>query len=141
MEKSTTSASRNEKSSNSLRLIIAFSENQLRLIRIKRVHILAPVGEKPDNMKNYSGSWAEIRDLSGKSLYKRIIHESFEGNIEVQTGRTDEPFAWQKTSDIERLAIVLLPELPDADHVAIFRRSPDAKDASPLELGHFSLKI
>lgn len=125
----------------SIRFICSCSGGVLKLIRTQKVAAKAPPDELAGIMKAGYGSWIEIRQSDGTALYRRLIHDYFNDDIEVMTGRKEEELSWQKAPGLERTIVFLVPDLPGADHLVVISERPEEKNISSVEIARFQMKF
>lgn len=102
-----------------VRLIFAYEGGDLRLVSRQRVDMVTPPTDAPAAPAVMGGVWAELRDVRGQVLERRVVPDFQRGNVEV--------FGPEPTSSVSRAPVerpsgafaVLLPEVAGADHVAL----------------------
>jgi hypothetical protein len=124
---------------NSVRFICSLSGGKLQLIKKQRVAIISPPGEILPDKTQSSGSWIELRQSDGKTLYRQIINDPLDENVEVLTGNEDQPFTWKKTKGKEKIIVLLAPEVPGAESLVVLKTGSEEK-LTPVEIARFPVK-
>ncbi|OFY67357.1 MAG: hypothetical protein A2V64_07700 [Bacteroidetes bacterium RBG_13_43_22] len=123
------------------RFVITCRGSIIDLISIKQVIAVAPPSDNIGEADKFCGSWIELRRNDGKILYLKRIHDLFDDTIEVITGSQGEELSWVTAPGLERTIAVMVPQIPEADHLAIMTRGQDAKDKGALEIARFPVKM
>lgn len=129
-----------ENNSFSVRFTLLLSGGKLQLVKKQRIAMIPTPDERCIDQTNGSGSWIELRQSDGKTLYRRVINDPLDEHVEVQTGASEAPFTWKKTSEMERTIIILVPELSESDHLVVLSNKSGKKDSWPVEIARFQVK-
>jgi hypothetical protein len=129
------------KSGYSSRFVVSHSGKSVALVSAKRIQAISPPSDVINETSRTGGSWVELRNADDKILYCRILHEFFDDSVEIMTGRPGEPLSWQEAKGIKKNISVMVPEMPEADHIAIMSKDPDAKDEKAVEIARFSVRF
>jgi hypothetical protein len=129
------------KSGFSSRFVVSRSGKSVALVSAKRIQAISPPSDDVNETGRTGGSWIELRNGDGKILYRRILHDFFDDSVEIMTGRSGEALSWQEASGIKKSIVVMVPEMPEADHMAIMSRDPAGKDEKAIEIARFSVKF
>lgn len=68
-----------------LRLTFTYSDDSLRLAASRPVNMIVPPSDPVDGYQGQAGFWAELRDSTGKTIYRRIMHDPFPSYHEVHS--------------------------------------------------------
>jgi hypothetical protein len=127
--------------STSLRFICSFSDDELKLIRMKRLEMIALPSLNETDRDFKVGTWIELRTSEDRQIYTRIIHDHLDEHVEILTGKLDEPLAWQKSSGLERIIVILVPDLADAVHLVVISKKPGDEKGRAQEIARFPVKL
>jgi hypothetical protein len=79
-----------------------------------------PPSDPLDYEASTVGFWTELRDADDQALYRRVMADPFEADVEVPGKRGDPSFTRRPAPPRGSFA-VLVPDLPGADHVSLIR--------------------
>jgi hypothetical protein len=130
-----------EKSGFSSRFVISCTGKSAALISAKRIQAISPPSDDITEVDGRNGSWIELRNSDGKILYRRILHVFFDDSVEIMTGRSGEALSWLEAIGIKKSIVIMVPEMPEADHMAIMSGDPAGKDEKAVEIARFSVKF
>lgn len=100
-----------------IRLLIQYDGDQLTVIDRREVETAAPPSDQLKGFEGQSGFWFELRDANGQALYRRVMQSPIQQEVEAF-----EPDGSATRHVIEKpqgVFSVLVPDVPEADHVAI----------------------
>jgi hypothetical protein len=107
-----------------VRLTFRYEGDEVRLVSSRRVDKLLPADEEAQEAAERQGFFAEVRDVDDRVLDRRLLHEPVRRDEEVFS---DDPERSLARVPVERPAgvfSVLVPELEEADYVALMERAP-----------------
>ncbi len=89
-----------------------------------------------------SGFWYELRDESGKALYRRAGQSPIRTSAEILTDDREKPIVREELSDLSGHFVLIAPNLPEASTVALIGTQPraDSLAAPAEELAQFDLQ-
>jgi hypothetical protein len=64
-----------EPSQTALRLTFAYSGDSIRLVASRAVNMRVPPSDPVDGYQGQAGFWVELRDSTGTTIYRRIMHD------------------------------------------------------------------
>jgi len=116
-----------ESSAAALRVTFAYRGTDIKVAGTRRVRMIVPPSTSPPPEPGQSGYWLEVRAADGRLLFHRALHSPVRVDVEV--------FAHDNGPSIARVPVpapqgefeALLPDLPDADSLALFGPSADAQ--------------
>lgn len=100
-----------------IRLLVAYDGDQLNVIDRRRVEMTTPASDPIQGFAGQSGFWYELRDANDNVLYRRIAENPVKQEVEAF-----EPDGSATRHVVDRpsgVFTVLVPDIPEADHVAI----------------------
>lgn len=109
--------------SRAVRFTIGYDGPTLRVLDRSTVEMATPPSDPVRGYEGQSGFWYELHDAKGGILYRRIVANPIQFDVEVhdlETGSRRVPVAKPRG-----VFVVLVPDLPDADSLVLV--------SSPLE--------
>ncbi|MGH3901173.1 MAG: hypothetical protein ACRDTA_23570 [Pseudonocardiaceae bacterium] len=107
-----------------VRMIFEYVGDDVRLVSARRVNMHAPPTDRLEGAEEHQGLWAEVRDTGGATLHRQVLADPVRRGVEVFS---DDPAQGIVRAPVERpsgLFVVLVPDLGEADHLALFGSSP-----------------
>ncbi len=133
--------------SGAVRLIFEYEGDEIRLVSQQDVDVIPPQGHPTTPPEGQTGFWMEVRDPKLQVLHRQIMSDPVMTNPEVFSNEPGKTIARSETPIAKGAFTVLVPRMPDSDHLAFVRMDPEvrAKAASRLrapagEIARFSLK-
>ena len=110
----------------SVRLLFEFEGDQIRLVDHQAVDVVPPPSAARSGFSHDSGFWLEVRSGRMDVLHREILHDPIDLHPEVfaEDGKTI-----SRSSEPRKKGAfaVLVPELPDGDHLAFVRSDPASR--------------
>jgi hypothetical protein len=113
-----------------IRLLIEYDGSQFSISKSWQVETVAPASHSLEPRLNATGFWIELRDAGDKLLYRRILHnpvrvdaEVFDPELGLRRVALEEP---------KGVFTVLVPDLPDAQEIAIVSSPIDLRKRESL---------
>jgi hypothetical protein len=125
----------------SSRFVASCNGKNVVLKSAKRIQAVSPPSDDLNESGGFVGSWIELRNADGMILYRRILHHFFNDTVEVATGRQGEVLSWQEAKGLDKSILIMVPEIPGSDHLAIMFKDPGLKDEKAVEIVRFSVKL
>lgn len=107
-----------------VRMIFEYVGDDVRLVSARRVDMHVPPTDRLEGAEEHQGLWAEVRDTGGATLHRQVLADPVRRGVEVFS---DDPAQGIVRAPVERpsgMFVVLVPDLGDADHLALFGSSP-----------------
>jgi len=124
----------------SLRLIFNYQGTQIQLASQQRVEMTAPPSDPMDEYEGQSGFWIDVRDSEDSVLYRQIMHNPIQLELEAPSGDPERPFTQVKNETSEGTFMVIVPDI-EAGVVLAMHSSPPDEPASPAkEIARIDLK-
>jgi hypothetical protein len=123
------------------RLVCAVTDEGVRVLNARQVAMTLPPTDAVEDEAERVGFWVELRDSEEQTLYRRIMADPFQADVEVP-GEPGEPFTRVPADSRGNAFSILVPDLPGADHVSLIRGERPAvgtATAGPAEVGRLSL--
>lgn len=130
-----------EKPNRTMRLTFSYEGSNVRLASMQKIEMLAPQSDTIRVQEGQAGFWYELRDVEGRTLYRRVIQNPIKFAFEVRSD-PERPLAWKKVSGPRGEFVLLMPELEQAKTLVLFS-SPLEPEGSPgpaKELTRFNLE-
>jgi hypothetical protein len=107
-----------------IRLLIEYDRSGFSISKSWHIETLAPASHSLETRLNASGFWIELRDGSDKLLYRRVLHDP--APVDVEVFDPDRGLRRVALDEPKGVFTVLVPDLPDAEEIAIV--------SSPIDL-------
>lgn len=107
-----------------VRMIFEYIGDDVRLVSRRRVNMHVPPTDRLEGAEEHQGLWAEVRDTGGATLHRQVLADPVRRGVEVFS---DDPEQGIVRAPVERpsgMFVVLVPDLGEADHLALFGTSP-----------------
>lgn len=102
-----------------LRLTFAYSDDSIRLVSSRAVDMRVPPSDPVDGYQGQAGFWAELRDSTGRTIYRRIMHDPIPSYHEVHSPRGAPP-THTPVRNREGAFEIVLPAPPPGSSVVLF---------------------
>ncbi len=100
-----------------IRLLVSYDGDQLTVIDRRPVDTPAPPSDPIQGFEGQSGFWFELRDAQSNVLYRRVASNPIQQEVEAfEPDGTATRHVIEKPSGV---FTVLVPDVPEADHVAV----------------------
>ncbi len=125
-----------------LRLFFSYRWPEIVLESADEVDMTPPPADPVERSDRTSGFWYELRDKSGKALYRRASQSPIRTSAEILTDDREKPIVREEISDLAGHFVLIAPNLPEASTVALMGTQPRADSlAEPAEeLAQFDLQ-
>lgn len=122
-----------------LRLTFIKRGEELALHSVVEVDALVPPGDRTTE-RDLHGVWIELRDGRDQSYFRRILHEQLREDTEIFSPNAAASITRIPETRPETVFSVLVPNVPEADHVALFSSLHDSAriDANRIRLANVS---
>jgi hypothetical protein len=102
-----------------LRLTFAYSDDSIRLAASRAVDMRVPPSDPVDGYQGQAGFWVELRDSTGKTIYRRIMHDPIPSYHEVHSQRGAPP-THTPVRNREGAFDIVLPSPPPGSVIVLF---------------------
>jgi hypothetical protein len=120
------------------RLVCAVTDEGVRILSRRQVEMILPPSDPLEEVPRGVGFWAELRDADERALYRRVMADPLEADIEVP-GEPGEPSFTRLPAPPGGAFAVLVPDLAGADHVSLVRGEPGVARARAAEVARLPL--
>jgi len=137
-----TARARSSRRPSAIRLIFSYEGNDIKLESRQRVNMVTPPGEPLESdPQEQSGFWVELRDRAGRTLRRQLLHDPIRYDVEVFSDDPEQSLARIPVERPSGVFVVVVPEMEDADYVALIGTPPEqrAARAPAREIARFSL--
>lgn len=113
----------------SIRIVATYEKEKCIATSIERVEILTPASDSLDGFNNLIGFWLELRSNLDKRLYRLIMRDPFQAEVEVFNLNKDQTISgnMMPRDKISGHLVLLVPDHPDAYYVALVRSKINLK--------------
>ena len=108
-----------EPTQTALRLTFAYSGDSIRLVASRAVDMRVPPSDPVDGYQGQAGFWAELRDSTGRTIYRRIMHNPFPSYHEVHSPRGAPP-THTPVANREGEFEIVVPAPPPGSRIVFF---------------------
>jgi hypothetical protein len=128
-----------------LRLTFSYKGSQVELILMEAIEMIVPPSLEITSQPPGAEFWYELQDSKQTPLYRRVQRNPLDPSVEVLTDNPERPFANLNSGRTEGEFTLLVPSLPQAESVVLYKWSlpPDAAQRdlppSPAEIARFPL--
>jgi hypothetical protein len=135
------------KPSKALRLIFRFEGKDVRLVSQTPVEKILPPTDPLSEYEGEQGFWVEVRSRQDETLHRRVMHDPLQQDLEVFSPDSERSVFRAPVETPSGIFTVLVPDLDEADHVALMSstttaRGREAAAGGPAtELARFSLRF
>jgi hypothetical protein len=103
-----------------LRLTFSYRGQEIELVSAQAVEMRIPPADPLQWDERSSGFWVVLRDGGGQPLYRRITSDPVATSVEFPSDDPKRPLARRDVASPEGVFVVLVPDLPQAQTVALF---------------------
>ncbi len=128
-----------------LRLTFSYQRSEVELILMEALKMIVPPSLEITNQPPGAAFWYELQDSKQTPLYRRVQRNPLDPSVEVLTGDPERPFAHLNSGRTEGEFTLLVPSLPQARSVVLYKWSlpPDAVERedppTPTEIARYPL--
>ena len=101
-----------------LRAFFEYKGREVRLVSVQALEMQAPPPQAIFPRSDERGSWFELRDQEGRTLYRRVLDNPIREDIEVITDDPDHPLS-RTLTEPEGIFYVIAPDIPQARELVI----------------------
>lgn len=125
-----------------LRLIFEYEGDHISLVSARRVAMMVPPSDPLAARRRESGFWFELKDGSGKTLYRRVTHDPIQRAVELRSDDPDRPFTREDVKNPAGTFVLLVPDLAEAREVALSSSPPGREALAPAkEIARFRIEL
>jgi hypothetical protein len=130
-----------------IRLTFAYEGESIRLVDRQSLEKRTAPSDPVDarEKRSQSGFWVEVQGGRSRTLYRLVMSNPIETSIEVPTGDEEQPFTRQTVAQPRGVFFVLVPDLAEAEAVALFSSpidpaEPRAAEQPAREIARFGIR-
>ena len=112
-------------SSRAIRLVFSYEGSQISLESTRRVEMIPLPTHSLSGYEGESGFWIEVHGRADQALYRRVLHDPVRSSREVYPEQAGDQFARVTASAPRGSFDAVVPDLPDAQAVAVFASLPE----------------
>lgn len=113
-----------------VRMIFAIDGDAVTLISARDVEMTMPGGTEVHAPPNERALRAEVRTADEEVLHRIGVRHPLPGQTEVFTGEADARPHWAQVEPSRGAFTIVVPNLPEADHVALLESAPVGRDGA-----------
>jgi hypothetical protein len=103
----------------SVRLIFQYDGDRIDLVSRQQVDMMTPSSGPLSDFSDRLGTWVEVRDAEGAALHRQVLPDPVRTSAEVFSPDPDESLRRVERTRRTGAFTVVVPDLPQADHVAL----------------------
>jgi len=119
-----------DESERALRLIFAYDGNDVRLVSQQAVEMILPRSDPLAAFEGRQGSWVELQDGEGRAIFRRAMPSALPTDVEALADDTGQ-MTCRPVEHPQGIFIALVPDLPQAQVVAVWTSPPPAEPTGP----------
>ena len=125
------------------RLTFSYEGDQVELVSEQSVDMTTPPHDEIEGPEERTGFLLELRDARDNVVYRKVMHNPIQPDVEAFSPDPAEPIHRRQVDTPQGTFVVLVPDLPEAEHVSLHSSpaQPGPPAARPLrELKRFRLR-
>jgi hypothetical protein len=129
-----------------VRLTFTYEGDEVRLVRRQPVEMIIPPTDALSGYEGEQGFWVEVRSGQDETLHRRVMDDPLRQDVEIFSPDPEQSVARTPVEKPSGIFTVLVPDLDEADHVALMSSAapsiaPEMAARGPAtELARFSLR-
>jgi hypothetical protein len=112
-----------EKPAKAVRMIFAFDGEHVHLVSQQAVEMVLPPSDPVQGVEGHKGFWYELRDAQDRPLYRRVMHNPMQEDVEVFSDDPKQSVARQTVPNRKGVFVVVVPDTEEG-HVVTLSSSP-----------------
>jgi hypothetical protein len=117
-------------SAQSVRFVFEYDGDAVRVVSRQPVDMIAPASSGVDaDLSEHHGFWVELQDQRGTALHRQVMHNPMRTDAEVFSDDPDQTLRRVAVGQPTGAFTVVVPDLPEADHLALVSSPPRAGGA------------
>ena len=118
------------KPAKAIRMMFAFEGEQVHLVSQQSVEMVLPPSDQVQDFQEQTGFWYELRDARDRSLYRRVMHNPMQQDVEVFSDDSKQSIARQPVPNRKGVFVIVVPDTEEG-HTVTLSSSPQR-----VELAH-----
>ena len=111
------------KPAKAVRMIFAFEGEHVQLISQQSVEMILPPSDPVKGVEGQKGFWYELRDAQDHPLYRQVMHNPMQEDVEVFSDDPKQSIARQTMPNRKGVFVVVVPDTADG-HAVTLSSSP-----------------
>jgi hypothetical protein len=128
-----------ESSLRTLRVTFSYEGNQVRMVSRQAVDMRPEPSDPVYDYRGQSGAWFEVRDATGRVLYRRVIRNPMPVDMEAPSGDPERPFTRVRPPERRGTFVLTMPNLSRAQSIVLYTSPDDDPQKPAREIGRFEL--
>jgi len=108
-----------QRPSRAVRLIFSYKGSKTKLESKHAIEMIALPSDSTEDYKDRSGFWVELRDKQDQVIYRRIVRNPIEEELEAPSGDPTRPFTRVSNPNPEGTFSVLVPDFETAEALVL----------------------
>jgi len=108
-----------EKPPKALRMILAFDGEHVHVVSQQSVEMVLPPSDPVQGVEGHRGFWYELRDGQDRALYRRVMHNPMQEDVEVFSDDPKQSIARQTAPHRKGVFVVVGPDVEEGHSVTL----------------------
>lgn len=123
-----------------LRLIFSYKGSRTKLESKHSIEMIALPSDTTEEYKDRSGFWVELRDKEERVVYRKIMRNPIQVELEAPSGDPSRPFTRIENPNPEGTFSVLVPDVETAEALVLYASPAGATARAAREVTRVLLK-
>jgi hypothetical protein len=112
-----------------VRIVFEYDGSKVRLASSQRVDMLVPFSDPLSGYAAEQGSWIEVRDRGGRPLYRQLLPQMIQAEVEGPSDSPGHPMTRRTVDRPRGVFVALVPDLEAAHRIALWHQPGGVADA------------
>jgi hypothetical protein len=108
-----------EKLAKAVRMIFSFDGEHVHLVSQQSVEMVLPPSDPVGGIEGQKGFWYELRDAQDRPLYRRVMHNPMQEDVEVFSEDPRQSVARQTVPNRKGVFVVVVPDTAEGQTVTL----------------------
>jgi hypothetical protein len=105
----------------SMRLTFSYDGDDVQLLSRQKVAMIPPPSDPTDELNNANGFWLDVKDTSGITLYRRVMHPAVRTDSEVFSNDPAQTIHRTPIDEPKGTFTIVIPNISGADSLSLHR--------------------
>jgi hypothetical protein len=120
-------------------MIVAFEGEQVHLVSQQSAEMVLPPSDQVQDLQEQKGFWYELRDACDRPLYRRVMHNPMQQDLEVFSDDPEQSIARQPAPNRKGVFVVVVPDTEEGRTVTL-SSSRHQVEQPATEIARFALR-
>jgi hypothetical protein len=109
----------NKEPAKAVRMILAFDGEHVHLLSQQSVEMVLPPSDPVQGFEGQKGFWYELRDAQDRPLYRRVMQNPMQEDVEVFSDDPKQSVARQTLPNRKGVFVVVVPDTPQGHAITL----------------------